>query len=36
VLSVVAGAFLVIGLTSLLTSWSATRPNPVALLGARE
>ena len=36
VLSVVAGAFLVTGLTSLLTSWSATRPNPVALLGARE
>jgi putative ABC transport system permease protein len=29
-------ALLVTAVTSLLTSWSATRPRPVALLGARE
>ena len=34
VLAVVA--FVVTGLTSLLTSWSATRAAPVSLLGARE
>lgn len=36
-LAAVAGAaFATTGLTSLLTSWSATRPAPVTLLGARE
>lgn len=33
---VVAAAFVVTGLTSLLTSWSATRAAPVSLLAARE
>jgi putative ABC transport system permease protein len=36
VLSVVAGAFVVTGVTGVLTSWSATRGNPVTLLVARE
>jgi len=36
-MAAVAGtAFVITGLTSLLTSWSATRPAPVSLLGARE
>ncbi|AGZ42748.1 ABC transporter permease [Actinoplanes friuliensis] len=30
------GAFAVTGLTSIITSWSALRPAPVSLLGARE
>jgi putative ABC transport system permease protein len=34
--AVAAGAFLVTGLTSVITSWSATRGQPVALLGAQE
>ena len=29
-------AFVVTGVTSVITSWSATRPAPVSLLGARE
>jgi putative ABC transport system permease protein len=36
VLTVGAGAFLVTGVTSVLTTFSATRAQPVALLGARE
>ena len=36
VLTVVAGAFLVTGVTSVLTSWSATRGTPVTLLAARD
>ncbi|MFG2002046.1 FtsX-like permease family protein [Spirillospora sp. NPDC048911] len=31
-----AGAFLVTGIASVLTSWAATRPSPVALVAARE
>jgi putative ABC transport system permease protein len=34
--AIVAGAFLVTGVTSVLTSWSATRPTPISLLAARE
>lgn len=34
--AVVAGAFAVVGCTSVWTSLSATRPRPVALIGARE
>ena len=33
---VAGGAFLATGVTSLLTSWAATRAAPVSLLGARE
>ncbi|MDZ5446951.1 FtsX-like permease family protein [Micromonospora sp. 4G57] len=36
VLSMVTGAFLLTGVTSTLTSWSATRPSSVSLLAARE
>jgi putative ABC transport system permease protein len=36
ILGVAALAFVVTGLTSVVTSWSATRTAPVALLGARE
>ncbi|EXU63669.1 permease [Streptomyces sp. PRh5] len=36
ILAIGAGAFLVTGATSVLTSWWATRPSPVTLLGARE
>jgi putative ABC transport system permease protein len=34
--AVAGAAFVVTGVTSLLTTWSATRTAPVALLGARE
>ncbi len=34
--AVAAGTVAVTGVTSLLTSWSATGPRPVTLLGARE
>jgi putative ABC transport system permease protein len=34
--AVTAGAFAITGLTSVLTSWSATRGQPIALLGAQE
>ncbi|OZM74285.1 ABC transporter permease [Amycolatopsis antarctica] len=34
--AVVAGAFVVVGATSVCTSWSATRPSPVSLVTARE
>ncbi|PRY28876.1 ABC transporter permease [Pseudosporangium ferrugineum] len=33
---VIAVAFLVTSATSIITSWSATRPQPISLLGARE
>lgn len=36
ILAIAAGAFLATGATSVLTSWWATRPSPVTLLGARE
>jgi putative ABC transport system permease protein len=35
-IGVAAAALVVTGVTSALTSWSATRGTPVALLGARE
>jgi putative ABC transport system permease protein len=35
-IGVAAAALVVTGVTSALTSWSATRRTPVALLGARE
>lgn len=35
-LLVIAGAFLTVGVTSVLTTLSATRTAPVRLLGARE
>jgi putative ABC transport system permease protein len=36
IIGVAAAALAVTSVTSVLTSWSATRPSPVALLGARE
>jgi putative ABC transport system permease protein len=36
ILGVTALAVVVTSLTSVITSWSATRPAPVTLLGARE